>query len=113
MTRTNIKNLPEGEYMTECGYSQLYPWKVIKRTPKTATLCRVNTASDPEWKDNMIWHVGGFTGHCENQTEQTWLYDGVGEQETVVVRQGKGQRWAHKGRKFVSDRATEFYDYNF
>jgi hypothetical protein len=122
MTRTNIKNLPMGPadlYYTERGYSQLYVWKEIKRTAKTRTLARVLTELDPEWKEKMIWHAGGFAGHCENQHDQTWLYAGVDMEQTVTVREvksryiGEDTCWGYKGRSFAEGRAFEFYDYNF
>lgn len=109
--QTNIKNLPEGEYFTEVGYSQLYPWKVIKRTAKTVTLAYVDVAPDPAWKPEM--HPGGFCAHCSNQHSQTWLYAGVAEtRRTEVVRMTKCG-WARKGVKFIENQARYFYDYNF
>lgn len=118
---TNIKNLPAAptnRYYTERGYSQTYVYKEIRRTAKTRTLARVLTAPDPEWKEKMIWYTGGFAGHCANQREQTWLYDGVDLDQTVTVREvksryiGEDTCWGHKGRNFVEGRAVEFYDYN-
>jgi hypothetical protein len=118
---TNIKGLPSlsdgRKYFTESGYSQSYPWVEIRRTAKTVTLMKVNVKRDPEWKPNI--HPGGFCGHCDNQSEQTWLYDGVDEGLTKTVRlvksryAGEDYMWAHKGTKFTEDRAVEFYDYNF
>jgi len=118
---TNIKGLPplseDRKYFTEQGYSQSYPWVEIKRTAKTVTLAKVNIKRDPEWKPNIT--PGGFVGHCDNQSEQTWLYDGVDENYTKTVRlvkscyAGENQMWTYKGTKFYEDRAIEFYDYNF
>lgn len=110
MTATNIKNLPEGNYVTEIGYSQSYPWQVVKETAKTKTIVRVKTKTDPDWKPEM--HPGGFAAHCSNQSQQTWLYDGL-SQETKTIRLNKKGKWVHKGVHFVLDRATYFYDYNF
>jgi len=109
-TFTNIKNLPEGKYFTETGYSQSYPWVEIKRTAKTVTLAKVNIAPDPEWKPEMI--PGGFSAHCTNQSDQTWLYDGYDMSNTRTIRMTK-KGWAHKGTRYIEDRAVEFYDYNF
>lgn len=110
MTYTNIKNLPEGKYFTEVGYSQQYPWTEIARTAKTVTLAKVCVRVDPEWKPEM--YAGGFAAHCSNQSEQTWLFLGVNPTQTVTVRQTK-RGWASKGVRFIEDRAVEFYDYNF
>jgi len=110
MTKTNIKNLPAGNYFTEIGYSQSYPWVEIKRTAKTVTLAKVLVAKDPEWKPVM--HAGGFAAHCSNQHDQTWLFAGIDTTHQTTLRLTK-RGWAHKGVKFVEGRATEFYDYNF
>ena len=106
---TNIKNLPTGEYVTELGYSQSYPWKVIKKTAKTMTVQAVRTKRDPKWKPEM--HSGGFCAHCSNQHSQTWLYDGLDEGTQVIRKTKKG--WSLRGVPYVENRAQYFYDYNF
>lgn len=112
MTKTNIKGLPDGEYFTQCMYSDNHAWKVVKRTAKTITLAFVETKPDPEWKAKQIFHVGGFCGHMENQYEQTWLFDKIRDDHTVTIRLTK-RGWAHKGERYRADTAWEFYDYNF
>lgn len=109
---TNIKNLPEGKYFTEIGYSQSYPWVEVKRTEKTVTLARVNVAGDPEWAAKIKMHTGGFAAHCSNQSEQTWLFASVDENHQITIRKTK-RGWSRKGVRFTEDRAVEFYDYNF
>ena len=110
MTKTNIKNLPEGKYSTEIGYSQSYPWVMIKRTDKTVTLARVLVDKDPAFVPNII--PGGFAGHCDNQSDQTWLYKGISQRETKTIRLTK-KGWSHQGVRFWEDVAREFYDWNF
>lgn len=110
MTSTNIKNLPEGEYFTEIGYSQSYPWVVVKRTAKTITLARVRVSKDPEWVPEMS--VGGFCAHFHNQNEQTWLFDKIDAERKTTIRQTK-KGWSHQGVRFIEGCAREFYDYNF
>lgn len=112
MTYTNIKNLPEGVYFTEIGYSQQYPWALVKSTAKTVTLARVLVEADSEWLAKKEFMAGGFCGHCPNQHEQTWLFGFVNENDLITVRKTK-RGWMHKGRRFVEGRAVEFYDYNF
>jgi hypothetical protein len=107
---TNIKNLPEGNYFTEIGYSQQYPWVEVSRTAKTVTVVKVAVKADPAWKPEMV--PGGFCAHCTNQWAQTWLFDEVIEGYTKVLRMTK-YGWACKGVKFVEGKAVEFYDYNF
>lgn len=111
--RTNISNLPEGEYFTEIGYSQQYPYVVVKRTPKTVTLARVEVKPSNEWKPEFTH--GGFFGHCLNQSEQKWDYLFTRQDETVVVRVSKKKPgyYMYKGRPFRPDEAIYFYDYNF
>lgn len=107
---TNIKNLPEGEFFTERGYTQSYPWIVVKRTEKTVTLARVNVKRDPEWKPEFV--PGGFCAHCTNQRDQTWLFSHIDHKNTKVIRMTK-KGWSLGGTRFTEDRAVEFYDYNF
>jgi hypothetical protein len=110
ITETNIKNLPEGKYFTEIGYSQSYPWVEVKRTAKTVTLAKVNVEKDPDWKPEI--QPGGFCGHCSNQHAQTWLFGDIDLNQTKTIRKTK-LGWSHSGVKFIEDRAREFYDYNF
>jgi hypothetical protein len=112
MTKTNIKGLPEGKYWTEYGYSQSYPWIEIARTEKTVTLAKVKTKNDPEWLAKREFIPGGFCGHVPNQSEQTWLFDGINVENVKKIRKTK-RGWSHKGVVFREDRAIEFYDYNF
>ena len=113
---TNLKGLPDGEYMTETMYSDTVPYKVVGRTATTVTLQEVLVEPDPEWKPNIL--PGGFAGHCTNQNEQTWLYAGLG-QNTVRVRLvksryfGSDKLWGSKGREFIANGARRKYDYNF
>lgn len=107
---TNIKNLPEGEYFTEHSYSQSYPWVVVSKTEKTKKLAKVVTTRDPDWKPRFL--PGGFCAHCENQSDQTWLFDKVDLTYTRVIRLTKNG-WMSKGVRFTINQAVEFYDYNF
>lgn len=110
MTQTNIKNLPEGNYFTEIGYSQSYPWVEIKRTAKTVTVAKVFVLPDPEWKPEIV--PGGFAGHCTNQHLQTWLYGGI-EKDRIITLRETNIGWSYKTTRFVEGMAREFYDYNF
>lgn len=112
---SNVKNAPEGRYFTEHGYSQVYPWVVTKVSPsgKTITLAHVETKKDPEWKPNFI--SGGFCAHCDNQHEQTWLFDGISPMRTKTIRLNKKGQWVHKDVTFTEspNGPCYFYDYNF
>lgn len=113
---TNVKGLPEGEYLTETLWTDTTPYKVIDRTATTLTLQEVRVERDPEFKPNFI--KGGFAGHCTNQDEQTWLYAGLGD-DIVKVRlvksryYGSDKLWGSKGREFIANGANRKYDYNF
>lgn len=113
---TNIKGLPEGEYLTETLYSDTRAWKVIGRTAATLKLQEVSVDRDPEWKPEI--DVGGFVGHCTNQDKQTWLYAGL-YPNTCTVRlvksrfHGSDKMWGCRGSTFIANGARNKYDYNF
>lgn len=117
--KTNIKGLPEGEYMTQTMHSDAHPWKVVGHSPsgKTLTLQAVKTKPDPEWKPNIL--QGGFSGHCTNQDAQTWIYAGLSDTTcTVRLRKsryhGSDKLWASPSAgEFIANGAVERYDYNF
>lgn len=109
---TNIKNLPEGEYVTECMYSDAHAYKVVGKTACTVDVVEVLVSPDPEWTSKKEFHPGGFHGHTSNQSEQTWLFKGFSE-VTKRLRRNKKGKLVYKGTKFAENRATEFYDYNF
>ena len=108
---TNIDKLPEGKmYFTEIGWSDRDVWVVIKETPKTRTLAKVEVAKSDQWKPE--WVVGGFSGICTNQEEQQWVFDHVDLNNTTQIFKTK-KGWSRKGRVFKEDRAYHYYDYNF
>ena len=110
MTKTNIKNLPDGNYFTEWGYSQSYPYLEVSRTAKTVTIVPVIVDKDPEFAPHIL--PGGFAGHCDNQHEQTWLFKEIAYDFPRTIRlTTKG--WSHKGTQFSEGVAREFYDWNF
>lgn len=110
----NVKNAPEAIYFVRYGYSQVYPYVLVRMSPsgKTAYLRAVDTKSDPDWAPHIL--PGGFCGHCDNQHAQTWLYDGLSSRE-IAVRKNKNGRWMRLGEYFAEDQngPSYFYDYNF
>ena len=112
MTKTNIKNLPAGEYFTECMYSDRHAWVVVSRTAKTVKLAYVEVKPDPEWKAKQEFYPGGFCGHMANQSEQTWLFDQIATMYTRTIRLTK-KGWSFKGTRYMEGVAREFHDYNF
>lgn len=111
-TKTNIKNLPEGKYFTECMYSDSHAWVEINRTDKTVTVVAVEVKPDPEWDAKKEFYPGGFCGHMANQNEQTWLFAGFNYGIVRKLRMTK-KGWSCKGTRFMEDVAREFHDYNF
>lgn len=59
---TNIKNLPEGEYVTECMYSDAHAYKVVGKTACTVDVVEVLVSPDPEWTSKKEFHLGGLHG---------------------------------------------------
>lgn len=116
---SNIKGLPEGEYLTQTGWSDTHAWKVVSRSPsgKTLAVVQVLVERDPEWAPDIT--PGGFVGHCNNQSEQTWLYQGLGTAEyTLRLRKsryhGSDFLWASPALgNFTANGARHFHDYNF
>jgi hypothetical protein len=110
----NVKNAPEATYFVRYGYSQVYPYVLVRKSDsgKTAYLKPVRTIGDPEWTPHIL--PGGFCGHCDNQSEQTWLYDGVEDRE-IAIRKNRRGEWSRMGERFAEDKNGPyyFYDYNF
>ena len=112
MTKTNIKNLPEGQYFTERMYSDSHPWVVVSRTAKTAKVAFVEVDTDPEWQAKQEFYPGGFHGHMANQGEQTWVFKAINHNYTRTIRLTKNG-WSHMGTRYLEGVAREFHDYNF
>jgi len=114
---TNIDDLPEGDYVTQTGYTDKHPWKVIASTATTLTIQEVLTERDPSWKPEII--PGGFAGHCTNQDEQRHRYVGLSDRTAKIrLRKsrycGSDKLWANPMLgEFIANGAVEFYDYNF
>lgn len=96
------------DYLMRSGYTDVDPFKVIKRTAKTVTIRAVSCKLDPTWKPEVI--SGGFGGHTVNNREQRWIFGDV-EGPEYIVRLGK-DGWG-RGSYWASDRPYKFYDYNF
>jgi hypothetical protein len=109
---TNIKNLPEGEYVTALGYSDTHPFKIIAKTACTVEVVAVETETDPEWIAKREFYPGGFFGHTANQNQQTWIFKGLGKRKIRLRRNKKGQL-VNRGERYAENRAVRFYDYNF
>ena len=101
------------QYANQYGYSDVYPFEVVKViSDKTIEVREMDAERDESVK--LEWVAGGFAGHCVNQRDQKWNITSNPENRVIRIRLGK-QGWKDKhGRKFgLSDKPTRFYDYNF
>jgi len=100
-------------YANHYGYSDVYPFEVVRRiSDKTIEIREMDAERDESVE--LKWVAGGFAGHCVNQRDQRWHITSNPENRVIRIRLGK-QGWKDKhGRKFgLSDKPTRFYDYNF
>ena len=101
------------QYANQYGYSDVYPFEVVKViSDKTIEVREMDAERDESVE--LKWVAGGFAGHCVNQRYQKWHITSNPENRVIRIRLGK-QGWKDKhGRKFgLSDKPTRFYDYNF
>tara|TARA_R110000851_G_scaffold174949_1_gene321144 strand:- start:70 stop:399 length:330 start_codon:yes stop_codon:yes gene_type:complete len=109
VTHTNIKGLPtDCEYVTLSTGSDRQPYKVVRKTRCTMDIAQVYTCKHDAWSPSF--QVGGFSAHCTNQSEQTWLYTGLA---TSTLRVHKPRTGWEAHRTLTLNTAVRFYDYNF
>jgi hypothetical protein len=101
------------KYANCYGYSQVYPYEIIREvTDKTIEIRAMTQSPDPDWKPNFI--PGGFAAHCTNQSEQTWLYSSDPTAPVIRMRKRKDGKWySVMGMHRVESEPRYFYDYNF
>ena len=100
-------------YANHYGYSDVYPFEVVKVvSDKTVEIREMDAERDDSVR--LEWAVGGFAGHCTNQRDQKWNIKSNCENPVVRIRLGK-QGWKDKhGRKFgLSEQPVRFHDFNF
>lgn len=101
------------QYANQYGYSDVYPFEVVKViSDKTIEVREMDAERDESVK--LEFHAGGFSAHCSNQHEQKWFIKSNPENPVIRIRLSK-KGWKDKhGRKFdLRDHPTKFYDYNF
>lgn len=107
-------NVNVGDGVTICLYSDKHACTVIKRTAKTITVQRDKAILNPNFKPQI--EVGGFSGHCTNQDEQTYTYERDENGEITTYRwSDKYGRYCGGGDQSITiiNGRHEFYDYNF
>lgn len=101
------------EFAVYCGYSDVYPYEIIKRvSAKCIEVREMNAERDESVK--LEWEVGGFSGVCKNPRDQKWFYSSNEKAEVIRIRLGK-KGWKDKyGRQFALKlEPYKYYDYNF
>lgn len=105
--------IKHAKFANHLGYSDVNPFEVVKViSDKTIEVREMNAERDESV--NLEFHVGGFSAHCSNQSDQKWHITSDETAPVIRIRLGKhGWKDAH-GRRFnVSHKPTKFYDYNF
>lgn len=100
------------KYVNKIGYSDIYPFEIIRRTKKTIVIREMRAELDPNYKP--IFVQGGFAGHCINQDEQKWIITPNKKAPEYRAYRRKDGNYYVNGSKFVEvDNPVKFYDYNF
>lgn len=101
-------------YANQIGYSDVTPYEVVRIvSDKTIEIREMDAVRDESFKLNFI--PGGFSAHCDNQSDQKWIISSNEENNVVRIRLSKNRGWQDKyGRRFaLADEPRKFYDYNF
>tara|TARA_R110000803_G_scaffold14701_1_gene40856 strand:+ start:43 stop:372 length:330 start_codon:yes stop_codon:yes gene_type:complete len=99
-------------FANRAGYSDVEPFEIVKVVSEKTIDIRVMDTS--ENKTKMDFHVGGFSAHCSNQSEQKYDYASNSENKTIRARLRKdGYFHSAWGRHFIAETPQKFHDYNF
>lgn len=97
-----------GKYINRVLWSDVDPvGKIVGIKTKTKVIVKRVEAS--ENKTKMQWVVGGFAGHCINQSAQS--YDFTITDQTFEVSLSNNS--LKKNFWSIDDRPRKWYDYNF
>jgi hypothetical protein len=115
-TEITITNATHANF---CGYSDVRPYEIIRVvSDKCIEIRAMNAERSADWKPEFI--VGGFAGHCTNNSQQRWDYSSNPEREIIRIRlckRGKcgATMWRdkYKCEYRLSDHPVNHYDYNF
>ena len=107
-----------GDGATQHGYSDSRAGTVIARTAKSVTIQFDNVKLLN--KEQLEFHIGGFSAHCSNQQVQEYSYTRNLEGGTAKFSRRKDGTWRSVGQTHTTNRyndvsvgRNEFYDYNF
>jgi hypothetical protein len=117
-TWTPFDDVVVGDGVTELGYSDARACTVVSRTPKSITVQRDNATLLN--KEDLKFHIGGFSANCSNQNCQEYSYERNTESGKSTFTKRKNGTWRLKGAQYVTQRNNdislgrhEFYDFNF
>lgn len=97
-----------GKYINRVLWSDVDPvGKIVGIKSKTKVIIQIVKAS--ENKTKMEWVVGGFAGHCINQSAQSYDFTITDETFEASLSNSslKKRFWS------IDDRPRKWYDYNF
>lgn len=120
-----ISSLNIGDGVSVSVWTDCAAYTIIKKTPTTITL-RADKAELLN-RDELVFHVGGFAAHCENQHVQRYSYeaDPQGVEIKISLRRwadeegNECRKWKRSGTRtfegggnaYAGRRA--FHDFNF
>lgn len=120
-----ISALNVGDGVSVSVYTDIDAYTIVKKTPTTLTL-RADKAELIN-RDELVFHAGGFTTHCENQADQRYSYeaDPQGYEIKISLRRwsdeegNERRKWKRSGtgtheqggNAYAGRRA--FHDFNF
>lgn len=101
------------KYANYHGYTDVRPYEIVRVvSDKTIEIRHMKVDRDPNWKPEM--QLGGFSAHCTNQYDQTWIINSDPTAAVIRIRKRKNGNWYSKyGRHVIADKPINFYDYNF
>lgn len=100
-------------YVTRIGYSDRYPFEIVKIVSDKTIEVREMDAKLING-DDLNFQIGGFAAHCSNQHSQEYAYSSNEKNPIIRIRLCRDGYWKHKGEKFLlSEKPYKFYDYNF
>lgn len=101
------------QYANKTLFSDVYPYEVVRViSEKTLEIRAMKYERDPSFKPEF--DIGGFAGHCTNQSEQRHIYSSNPDAGIRRIRLNK-KGWQDKygDRYSLSDSPRYFRDFNF
>ena len=109
----------ECAYVTETGYSDAYPFEIVRVVSEQTLEIRALDAEliNPE---ELEFSVGGFSAHCTNGRIQKYKYSSNENNEVIRIRKSKKKRannglWTNGRYRtfYLASKPHKYHDYNF